>query len=112
MSTASLHAAAEGRLELSGTLDFDTVPRLVEEGAAYLTPDAQLVIDLGGVVHTNSAGLAMLVAWLRRARQQGAQLRFAHLPAQMRAAAELTGVIGILPVIEADGEAPEGRDRL
>lgn len=101
MNRATLEPAGEGQLVVTGTLDFETVPALLAEGDAYLAPGARLLVDLRGVSHTNSAGLAMLVAWLRWARERGAELRFAHLPEQMQAAARVTGVAEILPVADA-----------
>ncbi|HEB99345.1 MAG TPA: STAS domain-containing protein, partial [Thiotrichales bacterium] len=51
-----------------------------------------------GVGRADSAGLALLVEWMREARRQGREIRFLGMPAQMSAIAEVSGLSELLPV--------------
>jgi phospholipid transport system transporter-binding protein len=55
-----------------------------------------LQIDLAQVTHTDSAGLALLVEWMREASRQSARIDFLHLPAQMLALAEAANLEQVL----------------
>src|SRR5690606_27697512 len=68
---ARLESLGEGRFRVSGTLDARTVGRLLEEGAASFDNGASVEVDLGGVTESDSAGLALLIEWLRAARRRG-----------------------------------------
>lgn len=67
---------------VSGALTFDTVPNLYKESAAWFEGTGDLTLDLAQVTTTDSAGLALLVEWLRRARDARLGLRFINIPAQ------------------------------
>lgn len=69
---------------VSGALTFETVPVLYKESAAWFEGTGDLSFDLAQVTNTDSAGLALLVEWLRRARDAKRRLRFANIPAQVQ----------------------------
>lgn len=98
----------KGRLEVSGVLDFDTVPSLLAQ-AEPLWPEAggdgALQIDLAGVTHANSAGLALLLHWLRRARNERRTVSVHNMPAQLQGLARLSGVEGLLVAQDRDKPA-------
>ncbi len=86
-------------LRLAGELSFDTVPDLVRQGTALMARcSSPVVVDLGDVRRTDSAGLALLVEWMREARRQGKDIRFRNIPEQMRALARVAEVESILPL--------------
>ncbi len=100
---ASISDEGGGRLALHGDLNFASVvqlwPRWQELAAGHPT----LEVDLGAVQRADSAGLALLVAGLRLARQTGQSVRFLRLPAQLQAIAEVSGLGGMLsPAPAAD----------
>jgi len=50
------------------------------------------------VQRSDRAGLALLVEWLREARQTGQSVRFFNMPAQMLAMARVSGLDQVLPL--------------
>ena len=94
-----------GRFQLTGDLSFASVPQVYAQGHALFNGQAAtLVLDLSSVERTDSAGLALLVAWLRQARHQRKDLRFQNIPAQLLAIAKASGLENILPL--ASQETP------
>ncbi|MCC6207860.1 MAG: STAS domain-containing protein [Gammaproteobacteria bacterium] len=90
-------------LNVSGELNFSTVPALLERGSALLAGcEGQVRLDLGGVTRADSAGLALLIEWLRVARRGRARLEIRNMPAQLRAIARVSGLDSILPMGGAD----------
>lgn len=87
-------------LYVRGKLDFDSVAHLwnATESLFATCPPAQ--IDLGGVGHANSAGVALLVEWLGWTHRSQRELAFINVPAQMRAIIEVAGLETILPLAE------------
>lgn len=67
---------------VSGALTFETVPILYKDSAVWFEGTGDLTLDLAQVTNTDSAGLALLVEWLRRARDAKRGLRFINIPAQ------------------------------
>lgn len=85
-------------LAVAGRLDHDSVVALAEAGATWLAQraPAECRVDLAGVDYSTSAGIALLLGWLRAATQAGKQLRFDNLPADMAAIARVGGLDHIL----------------
>lgn len=94
---AELVAQGEG-WRVTGVLTFATVPDLDKAGAGLPWSAGCLAIDLAGVTHADSAGLALLVEWTRRARAAGGDIRFEGVPGQLRAAAAVSGLAELLPL--------------
>jgi phospholipid transport system transporter-binding protein len=84
--------------ELTGELSFQTVPDLSEQIEMLLQENAELVIGLNKVSRADSAGVAMLVEWQRRARQLGKSLQFLDIPEQMLSIVRVSGLDSILPL--------------
>jgi phospholipid transport system transporter-binding protein len=92
---------ADGRYRLSGVLDFETVPGLLNESASlFAVAGADIEIDLSTVTESNSAGLGLLLEWLRRARLAGKRIRFRNMPAGMTAVAKASDLDGVIPVTD------------
>lgn len=84
------------RMIISGPVTLANAAALLEEGRRHLADGVQTV-DLGEVSEMDSALLALLLAWLRDARQRERPLAFAHLPESLRTIARLYGVDRLLP---------------
>jgi len=84
-----------------GELDFDSVPDVWEMTEPLLAAESIQRIDLSGVRRANSAGVALLVEWLRQARSRQRELVFVNLPAQMEAIVRTVDLDGVLPVARA-----------
>jgi phospholipid transport system transporter-binding protein len=50
------------------------------------------------VQRSDSAGLALVLEWMREVQGRGSVLKLRNLPEQMRALARLSGLQGLLPV--------------
>ena len=96
MADFALSRAADGRLAASGALGFETAARALREGTALIVGPGDQVVDLGGIVEGDSAGLAVLVEWLATARARGVGLRYENLPAQLLAVAKISDLDGLL----------------
>jgi len=84
------------RMVVSGPVTLANVAALLDEGRRHLADGVQTV-DLGEVSEMDSALLALLLAWLREARQHERALAFANLPESVRTIARLYGVDRLLP---------------
>jgi len=83
---------------LRGELSFFTVTDLSKRSAELLWRAEQVTLDLAGVTRTDSAGLALLVEWLRLAHRKGKAIQFRNIPQQMMAVAQVVGLDKLLPV--------------
>ena len=81
---------------LDGAITLGNVADLLREGNAAIGDGARTV-DLSGVAELDSSALALLLAWLRTARQQGRELSFVNLPPGLTTIARLYGVADLLP---------------
>ncbi len=91
-------AVGADRLAIRGALTFDTARLASAEGVRALTASTakRLEIDCAGVTAADSAGLAVCLVWLARAGRDGRELRFANLPASIRALARISGIESVI----------------
>lgn len=83
-------------LVVHGELDVASVPEALRRAEVLFRAGLPERVDLAGVTRADSAGVALLVEWLRLARQQGRSLRFVHIPAQMRALIQVSDLEDLL----------------
>ena len=103
MAEPRIEETGHGSWMLVGDLSFTTVPAL-RGGLDIKSADRpRISIDLAGVTRSDSAGLALLIEWLRESEQLGKTITFLNMPAQMQSIARVCGLEGILP---ADTAAP------
>ncbi len=99
--------AVSGGLRVSGELVFETVPELLEQGRVLFEEGAPgFELDLGGVTRADSAGLALLVEWMRIAHRRHRNIVFRNVPEQMLAIARVSGLEEILPLASARAVMP------
>lgn len=79
----------EGTIKVHGPLTFATVPSLFIESSSIITASETVTIDLQDVSRSDSAGIALLVEWLRTA---GSRARFVNVPAQLRRLIHVSGL--------------------
>ena len=90
------------RMVVSGALTLANVAAVLREGSAAIGEGVRTV-DLSEVGELDSSALALLLAWLREAKQQSRDLSFANLPQGLTTIARLYGVTDLLPVAPASG---------
>lgn len=98
LSQTGLERTGDGRFRVTGTLGFDTVRDLLAASREQFAGAANLEIDLTAVSQGDSAGLALLIEWLRMAEQAGQTVRYVGMPPQLRGLAEISDVDELLPV--------------
>jgi phospholipid transport system transporter-binding protein len=82
-----------GVYALSGRLTFQTVPGFQAHIGSVLQGDSQPVtIDMQGVSLADSAGLALMIEWLQRARAVKREVVFANVPEQVRQLIRVNGL--------------------
>ncbi len=96
MPATTLTQQSEGRYLVSGPLSFATVTELLLQSRSLFAGESSFEVDLSGVTHADSAGLSLLIEWLRQAKLQGRQLRYRSLPAQMQSLSSISDLTGLL----------------
>ena len=93
MTTNGTHISADGAVEVSGLLTFETVPGFLERSTNWLgSKRASIRVDLKAVSRADSAGLALLLEWLRLARAAKCELEFVNVPEQVRDLIRVSGL--------------------
>ena len=92
---AQVLRADDGRWVLAGPLTISNVAGVLAASAGMPLPSTGRV-DLEKVDPVDSAGVAILLEWKRRALAEGMQLAFDNVPPAMISLAELYGVDELL----------------
>ncbi len=92
MSDADIRLHDANHAEVSGELTFSTAPALLERSASLTSASGTLIVDLQGVTRADSAGLALLVEWLRLARAAGHEIQYVELPEQLSRLIRVSGL--------------------
>lgn len=87
--------ADDGRWVLAGPLTINNIVDVLAASVGVPLPTTGRV-DLKGVDPVDSAGVAILLEWKRRAVAEGVELAFENVPPSMASLAELYGVDGLL----------------
>ena len=87
-----IQSSASGALVVSGELTFKNARQAAAAGEAALhaAPQQRLQIDCTSLSRVDSAGIAVLIEWLRYARRSGRELRYQNLPASALAIARIS----------------------
>ena len=96
----------KGVFVIEGDLTFASIDKDTLKSLDFLTASKTITLDLSQVVVTDSAGLALIIEWLKYARNKRIQIRVKNIPEQLRKIAKLSGLdkIGTL-VINADSDS-------
>jgi phospholipid transport system transporter-binding protein len=87
-----LDLATPGTLGVNGVLSFDTAAAALRMIQAARAGGAVARLDLAGVRHSDSAGLACVLAVAAEAAQRGQTLQIVNMPAGMRVLAQVCEV--------------------
>lgn len=88
---------SDGTFALRGDLTFAHVPGLVSRSSAWLSDGREnITIDMASVTRVDSAGLALMLEWMKQARQAGMQMHFDNIPSHL---SDLIRVSGLSDVI-------------
>lgn len=81
-----------GHLTVQGDLTFSTIGKDAIKSLAFLSLTKPVTIDLGHVSNTDSAGLALMIEWIKHARAHRTPLSFKKIPKQLLNLAKLSGL--------------------
>jgi phospholipid transport system transporter-binding protein len=98
MSAARLQPQGDGLFRLLGRIDYDSVPSLWATSSVVFDGQSRIIVELDGVEHSDSAAVALLLAWTRLARQRGHQIEFRGAPDQLLRLVELSDLTALLPI--------------
>lgn len=96
MTDPRLTETDNGDWLLEGDLNFSSVSAVLRSLPTAVTGNREIQVDLMGVTRADSAGLALLLEWLREAERAGRAITFIHVPKQLLAISRLCGLDEIL----------------
>jgi len=81
---------------ISGDLDFNNVMIIYEKSLDLILNCPELIFDLSALRSSNSAGLALLVEWIKLSEQRNKSITFKHLSKHLVSLAKAAGIAGLL----------------
>jgi phospholipid transport system transporter-binding protein len=92
----NIHALAitersAGLFVIKGDLTFATINTKTLNNIDCTQSGTTIHIDLQEVVSTDSAGLALMIEWLKISKQHNGTLNFINIPQQLQALAKISG---------------------
>lgn len=87
---------ATGVLAVKGELTFSTVGDVLEQTQPLFEPATVLDVNLDAVTHSDSAGLVLLIHWMRINNSNNKKIIFQNIPEQMLAIAKASGLDELL----------------
>ena len=94
-----IDSAAPGVASVRSELTFATVTAVRGfSRTLFNARGGQLVFDLADVTRADSAGLALLMEWLRMGKTAGMAIRFRHVPEQLLAIARASDLERLIPL--------------
>ena len=81
----------DGIFLIDGDLTFSSIDKDTVKSLAFLTSAKAITVDLSQVGCTDSAGLALMIEWLKYSRMKRTHLSFQNIPKQLLNLAKLSG---------------------
>jgi phospholipid transport system transporter-binding protein len=91
MAKLSLTEQSPGYFTVEGNLTFANIDKQALQSFYSLKGVETIYIDLAKVGTADSAGLALMIEWIKQSRSIRAQLRFKNIPDQLMALVKLSG---------------------
>ena len=92
MSSINIIQQSPGAFSVTGDLTFANIDKQTAASFAFLTSAHSIIIDLDQVRNTDSGGLALLIEWIKHARNNRVELKFRNIPEQLLTLAKLSGL--------------------
>jgi len=91
----------KSQIKLFGQLNFDTVAALLNKPEIDFdrAENGTIEVDLSQISRFNSASLALLIEWMKKADQKGLQIKYHNAPEQLMNIAQAYGFHEELPLI-------------
>lgn len=91
MTKLSIIDQGGGYFIIDGDLTFSSIDKQTVRAVDFLTKSKHITIDLGGVGSSDSAGLALMIEWIKYTRHHRSQIMFKNIPEQLLNLAKLSG---------------------
>jgi phospholipid transport system transporter-binding protein len=102
MTQPKLQKVADGQYEVQGELTMYSVPSLARDARTMLSRlQGNIRISFSGVERVDSAGLALMIDWMRVAHDGQFTVLFEHLPKQLQRIAKVSELQDLLPIHHA-----------
>ena len=85
-----------GNFRITGVMNFDSIQSLNQRACELFPPFNRVNIDLSGVTYVNSAGLALLLEWKRKAIAEDRIIELHSVPQKLLNIARMSELDGIL----------------
>ncbi len=92
MSKLNIIDQGAGHFVVDDDLTFSTIDKQSVKSFSFLKAAKEITIDLSRVSCTDSAGLALMIEWIKYTRHNKTQLRFKNIPEQLLTLAKLSGL--------------------
>ncbi|MDD2863686.1 MAG: STAS domain-containing protein [Methylococcales bacterium] len=92
MSKLSIASKGNGQWLIHGELTFASIQGKFIESPPFLRAGRDIILDFSQVTSTDSAGLALMIEWIKLSRHQRTQLHFRNVPKQLLNLAKLSGL--------------------
>ncbi len=108
MSNSSIQSGDKGTIRLGGDMNFVSTPGLFRELEKKFTDIRSILnIDLAGINHADSSGLALLLEWQAMAHNLDHKLHIINAPSSLLSLAKLCEADKLLNI---SGREPQGND--
>ena len=92
MASLQLIAQAPGHYAITGQLTYACIDKHTVKSLTFQPGQDKVSIDLAAVTATDSAGLALMIEWIKLSRNNRVQIHFINIPEQILALAKLSGL--------------------
>jgi len=92
MPEFKLTQQTDGSYSAEGDLTFTSLDKKAIKNVACLNPDKTTSIDLGKVNSADSAGLALMIEWIKQSKLCNTKLKLINIPQQLITLATLSGL--------------------
>lgn len=91
MSVLNIIDQGAGHFVINGDLTFASIDQHTVKSFTFLKSAKEVSLDLSKVSNTDSAGLALMIEWIKYCRHNRVQLSFKNIPEQLLTLAKLSG---------------------
>lgn len=90
MQNLEITSLSKDNYQIKGELTFATINTQTINALNFKQASSPIKVDLQQIRKIDSAGLALLIEWLRFAQAHHTELQFKHIPTQLTALAKLS----------------------
>ncbi len=106
MSDGKINTGEDGTVHLDGELNFASTPGMYRELESRFTGSGSILnINLAGISHADSSGLALLLEWQAMAHKLDRRLHIINAPANLLRLAKLCEAEKLLDISGRDNDS-------